>query len=259
MKMPAIFVGHGSPMLALEKNEQTRKFNEIGNKIIEEFGKPKAILVISAHWYTKGNFTNDEEEPKQIYDMYGFPEELYEVKYPVCGYPALAKELESKLDLNIRINNEWGIDHGTWTVLIHMFKNADIPVVQLSVNENSSEKEVFHLGEKLSFLREGGYLVIGSGNVVHNLRMTQWGNEKGTFESDEFDEYIKNAVVNKEYTKVINHRENEFSKYAVPTLDHYMPLLYILGISQGEDAYVFNNIRTLGSISMTSFAFGMKK
>ena len=146
MKLPSLFVGHGSPMIALEDSQITENFKQIGDYIIDTYGKPKAILAISAHWFTRGSFCQDDENPRQIYDMYGFPQELYEVKYPAKGDKMLAEKIQKLLsDEGIRINNEWGIDHGTWTVLVHMFPKADIPIVQLSVNGLASEDEVYQI------------------------------------------------------------------------------------------------------------------
>lgn len=252
-RMPVLFVGHGSPMIALEENRITENFKLSGDYIKENYGQPKAILAISAHWYTNGYFTQDEENPKQIYDMYGFPKELYEVKYEVKGCKDLTERVLSIED--VEINNQWGIDHGTWTVLKHMFPSADIGIVQLSVNLDASIEEIYEMGKKLEFLRDEGYLIIGSGNIVHNLAAIQWDNGNGTKEADEFDEFIKDAILNKEYDKVINYKEHKYSSYAVPTMDHFLPLIYVLGAANNSNVKVFNNLRNLGSISMTSYIF----
>lgn len=256
MRLPVIFVGHGSPMIAIESNERTKTFKEIGEIITQKYSKPKAILSISAHWYTKGNRTQSEMNPKQIYDMYGFPKELYDVKYEPSGNEELTKRIEELLKDEVVIDDTWGIDHGSWSVYVHMFPKCDIPIVQLSVDGYGTEEDAFKVGEKLKVLRDEGFLIIGSGNIVHNLMMADWENKGGTKMSDAFDLYIKEAILNKEYEKVINHREHEFSKYAVPRLDHYLPLLYVLGASDNDDARVFNEGRELGSISNTSYIFG---
>src|SRR3712207_357277 len=177
-KMPVVFAGHGSPMLALENNSITKGLSEIGSKILYKYGKPKAILAISAHWYVEGTFVQTDKEPKQIYDMYGFPKELYEVKYPVKGSKELSLRVQDILGGSVTVNNQWGIDHGVWTVLIHMFPNADIPVVQLSVDAKLPEKEIYDLGKKLESLRSEGYLIFASGNVVHNLMEVEWDNDR---------------------------------------------------------------------------------
>ena len=256
-KMPVIFVGHGDPMIALKINEMTETLKKIGKDIIEKYGEPKAILCISAHWYTKDTFIQSTEIPNQVYDMFGFPNELYEVKYPVKGSKELTKDVEKILGNEVKINDDWGIDHGTWTVFVHMFPKAKIPVVQLSVNANLSANKAYKLGEKLAKLREKGYLIVGSGNIVHNLRKIEWDNPKGTQEADKFDRYILENISKREDEKVIKYEEHEYSNYAVPTPDHFMPILYILGASQGEKPYIFNEMRELGSLSMTSYAFGL--
>ena len=256
-KMPVIFVGHGDPMIALKINEMTETLKKIGKDIIEKHGEPKAILCISAHWYTKDTFIQSTEIPNQVYDMFGFPNELYEVKYPVKGSKELTKDVEKILGNEVKINDDWGIDHGTWTVFIHMFPEAKIPVVQLSVDANLSANKAYKLGEKLAKLREKGYLIVGSGNIVHNLRKIEWDNPKGTQEADKFDRYILENISKREDEKVIKYEEHEYSNYAVPTSDHFMPILYILGASQGEKPYIFNEMRELGSLSMTSYAFGL--
>ena len=254
-KMPVIFVGHGDPMIALKINEMTETLKKIGKDIIEKYGEPKAILCISAHWYTKDTFIQSTEIPNQVYDMFGFPNELYEVKYPVKGSKELTKDVEKILGNEVKINDDWGIDHGTWTVFVHMFPEAKIPVVQLSVNANLSANKAYKLGEKLAKLREKGYLIVGSGNIVHNLRKIEWDNPKGTQEADKFDRYILDNISKREDEKVIKYEEHEYSNYAVPTPDNFMPILYILGASQGEKPYIFNEMRELGSLSMTSYIF----
>ncbi|WP_454943179.1 4,5-DOPA-extradiol-dioxygenase [Fusobacterium hwasookii] len=256
-KMPAVFVGHGDPMIALKINEMTETLKKVGKDIIEKHGEPKAILCISAHWYTKDTFIQSTEIPNQVYDMFGFPNELYEVKYPVKGSKELTKDVEKILGNEVKINDDWGIDHGTWTVFVHMFPEAKIPVVQLSVNANLSANKAYKLGEKLAKLREKSYLIVGSGNIVHNLRKIEWDNPKGTQEADKFDRYILENISKREDEKVIKYEEHEYSNYAVPTPDHFMPILYILGASQGEKPYIFNEMRELGSLSMTSYAFGL--
>lgn len=256
-KMPVIFVGHGDPMLALKRNEMTEALKNIGKDIIKNHGEPKAILCISDHWYTKDTFIQSAEVPIQIYDMFGFPKKLYEVKYPVKGSKDLTTEVEKILGNEVKINDDWGIDHGTWTVFFHMFPEARIPVVQLSVNAYLNTEKAYKLGEKLAKLREKGYLIVGSGNIVHNLRKIEWDNPKGSQEADLFDSYILNSIIKREDEKVIKYEKHEYSNYAVPTPDHFMPLLYILGASQGEKPYVFNEMRELGSLSMTSYIFGL--
>lgn len=254
MKYPSVFIGHGSPMIALEKSETTDNFKKLGAYLINNYGKPKAILSISAHWFTRGNFIQKEENPRQIYDMYGFPEELYEIKYPVRGDFTLTNKVKDLIE-DIDINNEWGIDHGSWTVLKHIFPNADIPVVQLSVNGLVGEEEIFSLGKKLESLRNEGYLILGSGNIVHNLMKANWEVSGGSLENKDFDEFIVKNILDKNYKKIINHRNNPNSLYAVPTKEHFYPLLYVLGASKDGKVKVFNREGRLSSISMSSFIF----
>lgn len=256
MRMPVIFVGHGSPMLALEDNQLTKNFKAIGDKVIKDFGKPKAILAISAHWFTRGNFIQSASIPKQIYDMYGFPKELYELKYHVKGYKDLTSSVQKILDKDVEINDEWGIDHGTWSVLIHMFPNADIPVVQLSVNDIDKIEATYEIGKKISKLRDEGYLIVCSGNIVHNLMRVEWDNPFGTKMADEFDEFIKKNVLERKDEEILNYNKNKNAQYSVPTMDHFLPFIYALGASVGEIPLIFNNVRNLGSMSMTSYLFG---
>lgn len=254
MKLPVLFTGHGSPMIALEDNKLTENFRKVGEYILENFEKPKGILAISAHWFLDDTFVQSEENPKQIYDMYGFPKELYEVKYEAKGYPELGKKV-SKI-LNIDINNDWGIDHGTWTVLKHMFPSCDIPVVQLSINYNLKPEEAFEIGKKLKSFRDEGVLLFGTGNVVHNLRKVDWHNPKGTKDADKFDEYIKDSILNKKFENVINYKDFPNYENSVPTFDHFYPLLYCLGaVDEDDEIVVFNNIRMMGTMSMTSYFF----
>lgn len=255
-KMPVVFSGHGSPMVALEHNAITEGMNAVGENILREYGKPKAILAVSGHWYVPGTYIQSAEEPKQVYDMYGFPQELYDLKYPVKGNAELTAEIKKLLGDAVSINDEWGIDHGTWTVLVHMFPNADIPVVQLSVNRLLSAQESYDIGKKLAALREEGFLIFGSGNVVHNLSRVEWNNEGGSPAAERFNDYIREAVLHGETEKVIHYEEHPDARYAVPTPDHYLPLLYCLGASEGDPALVFNNICNLGSMAMTGFVFG---
>ncbi|MBS6449461.1 MAG: 4,5-DOPA dioxygenase extradiol [Veillonella sp. oral taxon 158] len=254
-RMPTLFVGHGSPMMALEHTETTNAFQTIGKNIINNYGKPKAILAISAHWYADGTYIQSAENPKQIYDMYGFPQELYEVVYPAKGDSNLTKEVQKLLDNSVSINDTWGIDHGTWTVLVHMFPDASIPVVQLSINKYLSPKEMYQLGTKLQVLRDEGYLIIGSGNIVHNLSRLEWENPLGSPATIEFDQYISNAVLENDVNTVINYSNHPQASYAVPTPDHYVPLLYIMGASEGLHPTVFNQTYNSGSLSMTGFIF----
>lgn len=254
-KMPVVFSGHGDPMIALRKDHVTEGMKAVGEKILKEYGKPKAILAISAHWYTKGTFVQTAAEPKQIYDMYGFPKELYEVKYPVTGHKELSDCVISLLGEDVKVNDDWGIDHGTWTVLVHMFPDADIPVVQLSVDGTISKEKMLEIGKKLAVLRDEGFLIFGSGNVVHNLRRVEWDNPDGTEMTYRFNQYIIDSVMAGETEKAVHYEDGSDAVYAVPTPEHYLPLIYCLGAADGSKAGVFNNICNLGSMAMTGFVF----
>jgi len=255
-RMPVVFSGHGSPMIALEHNNITEGMKAIGEKVIREHGKPKAILAISGHWYAGGTYIQSTAEPEQIYDMYGFPEELYQVKYPVKGCSGLTGRVEELLGDRVKVNDAWGIDHGTWTVLVHMFPKADIPVVQLTADGSVSTRENYEIGRKLAPLREEGYLIFASGNVVHNLQMVDWDNPDGTKMTYEFNNYIIDAVKNGDTDRVIQYKNGPSAAYAVPTPDHYLPLLYALGAAEGDPVEVFNNVSNLGSMAMTGFIWG---
>lgn len=244
-------------MIALKDDEVTRGMRAVGEKVLEQFGKPKGILAVSAHWYTKGSFVQSAEKPKQIYDMYGFPKELYEVKYPVQGCAELTERVQELLGRQVAVNDDWGIDHGSWTVLKHMFPDADIPVVQLSVNGLISNEEIVGLGAKLAPLRDEGFLIVGSGNIVHNLRLVEWDNPNGTEQTLKFNQYIIHKIYNRDVQAVTDYSHAPEADYAVPTPEHYLPLLYCLGAADGDAPAVFNNVCNLGAIAMTGFAFGL--
>lgn len=254
-RMPTLFVGHGSPMMALEHTETTNTFKSIGQNIIDNYGKPKAILAVSAHWYTDGTYIQSAENPKQIYDMYGFPKELYEVVYSAKGDNELTQKVQQLLGDAVSIDDTWGIDHGMWTVLVHMFPEASVPVVQLSIHKSLNPKEAYQLGTKLQSLRDEGYLIIGSGNIVHNLRRLEWDSPSGTPATIEFDRYITDAVLANDTDKVINYEQHPHAGYAAPTPDHYLPLIYIMGAGEGAKPTVFNQTYNSGSLSMTGFIF----
>lgn len=257
-RMPALFVGHGSPMLALADDELTHGLADMGNRVISTFGKPKAILAVSAHWYTPGIRVQTADKPRQVYDMYGFPDELYQVTYPVDGCPELGKRVLAIEGLGTQEDNRWGIDHGVWTLLVHMFPKADIPVVEYSIDRRADARAAYEQGQKLACLRDEGYLILGSGNVVHNLGAVEWDNPHGTPEADAFDAAIRQAVEARDDETVLDWAKIPHAQYAAPTPDHFMPLPVILGASVGERPVVFNGVRNLGSMSMTSYAFGLE-
>jgi 4,5-DOPA dioxygenase extradiol len=251
--MPALFVGHGSPMNAMEDNAFTRTWTELGKSL----PRPEAILSVSAHWFTKGTWIADSERPKQIYDMYGFPSELYDVKYPATGSPTLAKAVMQRIDNRIDVDNSWGLDHGTWSVLCRMYPRADIPVVQLSIDATADPEDHFRMGRKLADLLEEGIMILGSGNIVHDLGKIDWNMEGGFPYAEEFDGYIKSAILQGEYDKAIQYQEaGPSAKLAFRTPEHYYPLLYVLGAASTTDRVsVFNEACIMGSISMTGYSF----
>lgn len=255
MRMPVIFCGHGDPMIALRKDEVSTTFEQVGAQLLEKYGKPKGILAISAHWYTHGNLLQKMENPPKINDMFGFPKELYELEYSVNGNAELSEAVENLLGGEVEIDNDWGIDHGIWSVFVHMFPAADIPVVQLSVNGDVSAAKIYSIGVKLSDLRAQGYLIFGSGNIVHNLREIEWENPRGSEKTLKFNQRIIDAVTGGEITKILGYEKMPDAEYAIPTPEHFLPLIYCIGAADGDSAKVFNNVCNLGSLAMTSFIF----
>lgn len=251
--MPALFIGHGSPMNAIEDNSFVREWQALG----ERLPQPEAILSISAHWYTEGTKIMDEESPKTIYDMYGFPDKLYKIVYAAKGSPVLAHKTTSLINRPVETDNSWGYDHGTWSVLHRIYPKADIPLIQLSVDRNASMKEHYEIGQQLMKLREEGVLIFGSGNVTHNLSRINWQMQGGYDWAEEFDGYIVNNIEHENYDNVINYKKaGKSADYAVPISDHYAPLLYVVGsLKGGEKISVFNDECILGSLSMTSYLF----
>lgn len=252
-RMPALFIGHGSPMNAIDDNEYSNTWARIATQI----KKPQAILSVSAHWFTKGTKITDAIKPKVVYDMYGFPESLYRVVYQPDGCPQLAHETMSLISNTVEIDNQWGIDHGTWSVLCRMYPKADIPVFQLSVDAEASAEAHFKIGQELISLRNKGVMIFGSGNVVHNLSKVNWAMEGGYPWALEFDEYIKDSILTGQYEDVLNYsKAGQSAGLSFHTPDHFFPLLYVLGASDESDQLtVFNNSCTLGSLSMTCYLF----
>lgn len=252
-KMPVLFVGHGSPMNAIENNDYTRNWT----KIASEIPKPKAIISVSAHWYTDGSRITDDENPKMVYDMYGFPDELYKVDYKAKGMPELAHLTKNLIKRDVKIDNSWGLDHGSWSVLCKMYPKADIPVYQLSVDRGASAETHFKIGQEISALREKGVLIFGSGNVVHNLSRINFMMEGGYPWAIDFDNYIKDKIMKKQYQDIVNYKTaGKSSELAFFTPEHFYPLLYVLGASKEDDQLsVFNDSCTAGSLSMTSYLF----
>jgi 4,5-DOPA dioxygenase extradiol len=256
-RMPVLFIGHGSPMNAIENNEYTRKLSALGKSL----PKPTAILVVSAHWMTEGSWITEMAHPKTIHDFHGFPQALFDVQYPAPGSPEIAKLIQD-MTTQPKIHGDhemWGLDHGTWSVLRHMYPNADIPVLQLSLYMSESPEYHVSLGKQLSQLRDKGVLILGSGNLVHNLRKIRWEPNAKPFEwAVEYDEWLKTKLVDRDFSAVLNDFNlTTAGKLSVPTLDHYYPLHYILGAANDRDElkFEFEEIQN-GSISMRSFRLG---
>lgn len=258
-KMPVLFLGHGSPMNAIEENEFVRTFRKIG----EEIHTPRAIICISAHWETKGTYVTAMENPRTIHDFGGFPEELFQVKYPAKGSPEVAKETKEICQKTaIEFDDKWGLDHGAWSVLKHLYPNADIPVIQLSIDYTKPASYHYELAQDLKKLREKGVLIVGSGNIVHNLGKIAWNKLNGEpFAYDwatEVNEKIKSNILANDMTSLINYtKQGSAFELAIPTPEHYLPLLYTLGIKNANDSTtIYNDQPVAGSLYMTSFQFG---
>ena len=252
-RMPVLFVGHGSPMNAIEDNVYTKGWVKIAKAI----PRPEAILAVSAHWYTSGTRVMDDPLPKMIYDMYGFPKALYEVKYPAAGSPAMAHLTFDLISRDVKIDNSWGLDHGTWSVLSRMYPEADIPVYQLSVDHDAKADVHYKIGQELRALRNAGVLILASGNIVHNLSRIAWDMEGGFPWAVEFDTYIKEKILSRKNEDVVQfEKAGKASEMAVSTPDHFFPLLYALGASDSDDGItVFNEACMMGSMSMTGYLF----
>lgn len=251
-KMPVLFVGHGSPMNAIEDNNYSRAWKYIAERI----PKPEVILSVSAHWYTKGTRIMNEENPKTIHDFYGFPRELYEVSYNAAGSPQMAEVVKGLISRETEYDNSWGIDHGTWSILIHMYPDRDVPVFQISIDAGAPPEEHYKIGKELKALREQGVLIFASGNIVHNLRLVDWHQvNKGFDWAYEFDEYIYDNILEKNHDKILKYNElGNIARLAVPTPDHFYPLLYTLGASDEDDKIsVYNKSCELGSLTMTAY------
>ena len=237
-------------MNAIEDNELSESWLEIGKRL----PKQKAILCISAHWETSGSRVTAMENPKTIHDFYGFPSKLYQQRYPAPGSPELAKVLQQIVEVTeVHLDFNWGLDHGAWSVLIRMFPLADVPVVQLSLDKNKSAKEHYQLGQELKPLRDRDILILGSGNMVHNLGLMKWEDTAYQWAA-EFDNDLKELILSQDHNSIINYPDlGKNAKLAIPTNEHFLPLLYILALQQDDDEVNFFAERvTLGSISMRS-------
>ncbi len=257
-KMPVLFLGHGSPMNGVEENEFVQGFR----KVSSEIETPKAIVVISAHWQTKGTQVTAMENPRTIHDFNGFPKELYEIQYHAPGLPQLAKEIKSVVTSTVvSLDEKWGLDHGAWTVIRHMYPKADIPVVQLSLDYYKNPLEHFELAKQLYQLRSKGILIVGSGNLVHNLGMVNWQKLNENFGYDwaiEANEKMKQFILDGNHQALINYsKQGKAFDLSIPTPEHYLPLIYSLALRDKKDELrIFNDEPIAGSLTMTSVKIG---
>jgi len=260
--MPVLFVGHGSPMNAIEENEFVQGWREVAKTL----PKPNAILCVSAHWETRGVYVTSMEKPRTIHDFGGFPQELFDVQYPAHGSPALAKQARSVIKkTEIGLDEKWGLDHGCWSVLKRMFPAANIPVVQMSLDYSQLAQYHYELAKELLPLRKKGILIICSGNMVHNLRLIDWEKMSepgvGYDWAIEANEKMKKYILANDHQSLINYREqgNAFN-LAIPTPEHFLPLLYALALKEeNEKIEIFNDRPVMGSLTMTSLKINQDK
>lgn len=259
-RMPALFVGHGNPMNAIEDNIFTRGFESIA----KELPRPNAILCISAHWETRGTFVTAMKQPETIHDFGGFPSRLYEVQYPAPGSPELALAIQQGItSTSVNLTNEWGLDHGCWTVAKFLFPEADIPVIEMSIDYSKSAAFHYQLGKELSALRRKGVIIIGSGNSIHNLRMVDWSNmdtvDSGYDWAIGVNERIRQFITEGDHQSLVNFDKlgKEF-KLAIPTPEHFIPLLYTLALQEKDEVPdIFNDHLVAGSLNMMSVKLGI--
>lgn len=257
--MPALFIGHGSPMNGIEDNE----FSQRWTKMAKEIPTPAAVLVVSAHWFSKGTKVTAMDFPKTIHDFGGFPQALFDVQYNAPGSPLVAKETAALIhSASVELDHDWGLDHGTWTIVRHMYPNANIPVLQLSIDYSKGPQYHYDLAKELYDLRKKGVLIIGSGNMVHNLRMVAWDrmNEPG-YGYDwalTMNEQFKDLIATGNFKPLINYEQlGRDAMLAIPTPEHYLPLLYTLGLKGNKDEVSFFNDKAVGgSLTMTSVKIG---
>ena len=257
-RMPVLFLGHGSPMNAIAENEFVSGFRNVATEI----PRPNAILCISAHWETNGTFVTAMQNPPTIHDFGGFPKELFEVQYPAPGSPVLAQETKSLVNkTEVGLDNKWGLDHGAWSVIKHLYPHADIPVIQMSIDYSQTPQYHYELAQQIRSLREKGVLIIGSGNMVHNLRLVAWKQLNENFGFDwaiEASEKMKKHILSGDFEPLINFRsQGRAFDLAIPTPEHYLPLLYSLALKDDKDnVNLFNDKAVAGSLTMTSLKIG---
>ena len=258
-KMPVLFLGHGSPMNAIEENEFVAGWRNIGKTL----PKPNAILCISAHWETRGTYVTAMDKPLTIHDFGGFPKELFAVQYPAPGSPALAVETKSIIKKTVvGLDDKWGLDHGCWSVVKHLYPKADVPVIQLSLDYFQSPQYHYDLAKELTSLRKKGVLIIGSGNIVHNLGLVNWEKiDEPGFGYDwaiDANEKIKKFILSNDHKPLIDYKlQGKAFNLAIPTPDHFLPLLYVLALKEeNEIIHIFNDKAVAGSLTMTSIRIG---
>ncbi|PZV84567.1 4,5-DOPA dioxygenase extradiol [Algoriphagus aquaeductus] len=257
-KMPVLFLGHGSPMNAIEENEFVSGFRNVAKTI----PKPNAILCVSAHWETRGTYVTAMAHPPTIHDFGGFPKALFDVQYPAPGSPDLAKETQSLITkTEVGLDDKWGLDHGAWSVIKHLYPAADIPVIQLSLDYSKTPQYHYELAQEIKSLREKGVLIIGSGNMVHNLRMVEWRRLNDTYGFDwaiEANEQMKSHILSGDHQPLIHFRsQGRAWDLAIPTPEHYLPLLYSMALREESDSVsLFNDQPVAGSLTMTSVKIG---
>jgi 4,5-DOPA dioxygenase extradiol len=259
MRMPVLFIGHGSPMNAIADNDYTRALHTLGRRI----PRPRAVLCISAHWMTEGTWITHQARPRTIHDFYGFPKALSDVQYPAPGDPALAEEIQARVsDVRINLDDEqWGFDHGAWAVLRHLYPEADVPVLQLSLYMEKDARYHFACGQALASLRDQGVLIVGSGNIVHNLSLIKWGEAAAPYPwATAFDGWVKGKLEARDTQALVNDAtRGADGQLSIPTTEHWYPFLYAVGASHADERpeFIFEGIQN-SSISMRSLAYGLE-
>lgn len=251
-KMPVLFMGHGSPMNGIEDNEFSKRWKLMG----DEIPQPVAVLCISAHWFTRGTLVTAMNQPKTIHDFGGFPKALFDVQYPAPGNALLAKEVvELAHKTTVIPDHDWGLDHGTWSVVRQMYPQATIPVLQLSIDYTKGPLFHYELAQEFAALRKKGVLIIGSGNMVHNLGILNWSQPESAYDwASEMDATFKKLILDNDHGSLIKYEQlGPAARLAIPTPEHYLPLLYTLGLQEKDDVISLFNAKTvMGSVSMTS-------
>ena len=255
-RMPAVFLGHGSPMNTLQQNEFTAAWRKFGASI----PKPRAVLCVSAHWFTHGTHVTATPTPETIHDFGGFPQALFDFQYPAPGDPKLAQRVANLLKpLDVGLDQKWGLDHGTWSVLAHVFPEADIPVIQLSIDRTQPAQFHYDLGKQLAPLRDEGVLIVGSGNVVHNLGIMNWREQTVAFDwAIRFNDLVKESLASRNHAPLIGFDKlGKDAELSINSMEHYLPFLYTIGLQAADDkATLLTDGIFGGSISMLSVAIG---